>query len=299
MLTEIYEYMKVYERLKLVELEPWAKVVLDEHSYGELGYDPNGELTIGNQPTAYNDCLLRFKSSADFIMFGDTDDILFPRMGGTYLEELRHFSSMYPSAGAFLYPRFNANFLSSRTPGGYSLAALISKIKITKHWVSQKYVAIPSRVKSAYIHWPQSLEDGYNMTEVPAKLNVMLHLRKWRTVDRYSGALPHYLISAMKTYKKIPKHTKSPFKKVTGLITKKRINALEAHFRTFLEEHARKEFSRLPGQVSYYPILERCIDSMLYSRKTLVKECIGHIQCDMIPTPGNFFDLLFRAEIGK
>ncbi|KAH7718831.1 Protein F59C6.8, partial [Aphelenchoides avenae] len=198
MLTEIYDLLRVYERANAAKIVNWPKIAVDEQTLRELGYDPSLETEVKNQPTAYNDCLLRYKDAAEFIMFGDTDDVLYPRKGRTYLEEFRLLSRMFPAAGAFLYPRYTGNFESSRFTQNYSLRKLINSVQITDRWVSEKYVGIPSRVKASFIHWPAQMETGFVQRNVPRDFNMMVHFRRWRKVDKSTGILPRFLANSFR-----------------------------------------------------------------------------------------------------
>ena len=51
-------------------------------------FNPNLHIEFRNQVAAATDCLLQYKESASFIAFFDLDEILIPRLAGTYFEEL-------------------------------------------------------------------------------------------------------------------------------------------------------------------------------------------------------------------
>lgn len=48
-------------------------------------------------------------------MFSDVDEILFPRLGRTYLEEFRFLSRSHANAGSFLCPRYHTTFTASKS----------------------------------------------------------------------------------------------------------------------------------------------------------------------------------------
>jgi hypothetical protein len=56
-----------------------------------------------------------FQQSAEFIIISDIDDILFPKLGGNYLEEFRRLASSYPLAAGFSYNRYNTEIISSNS----------------------------------------------------------------------------------------------------------------------------------------------------------------------------------------
>ncbi|KAH7718829.1 Protein F59C6.8 [Aphelenchoides avenae] len=58
MVAEVFEFLKVYERRGLVDIQTWANIVLGDQG---LDYNPNEELEWRNQASAHTDCLLKYK----------------------------------------------------------------------------------------------------------------------------------------------------------------------------------------------------------------------------------------------
>ncbi|KAH7721653.1 Protein F13G3.3 b [Aphelenchoides avenae] len=110
MVAEVFEFLKVYERRGLVDIQTWANIVLGDQG---LDYNPNEELEWRNQASAHTDCLLKYKQAAEFIIVADIDDILFPRLGSKYIGEFRRLAARAPTAASFSYNRYNADFVTS------------------------------------------------------------------------------------------------------------------------------------------------------------------------------------------
>uniref|UniRef100_A0A914ZH85 Glycosyltransferase family 92 protein n=1 Tax=Panagrolaimus superbus TaxID=310955 RepID=A0A914ZH85_9BILA len=177
---EIYNFLKVYKNANLIEIEPWISINLgSEHQKLK---DPNSELEWRNQAGAHTDCFLKYREAAEFIIVADIDDILFPRIGKNYIQEFRSLALQYPFAAGFTYNRYNTEVVASKSPMDFSLYKLIDSARIANEWEDGKSVIRPSRVQTAWIHWPSIYESGYHIVTVPEKRNFMVHLRNWTMV---------------------------------------------------------------------------------------------------------------------
>lgn len=136
------------------------------------------------------------------MIISDIDDILFPKLGRTYVQEFTQLSTQYPFAAGFTYNRYNTELITSkcswhhccglhtmrrctsgRNPNDFSLAALINSARIANEWEDGKYVVIPSRVHTVWLHWPGIMEPGYKMHTIPEEVNIMVHMRNWSMVS--------------------------------------------------------------------------------------------------------------------
>ncbi|EYB97721.1 hypothetical protein Y032_0138g2077 [Ancylostoma ceylanicum] len=86
MITDLFSILTRYPNARV---NPWPAVQLGSKRANSLAFDPNLELEFRNQAAAMTDCLLLYKESAKFIIFPDTDDIIIPRLGRTYIEEFQ------------------------------------------------------------------------------------------------------------------------------------------------------------------------------------------------------------------
>ncbi|KAK6019117.1 hypothetical protein OSTOST_15257 [Ostertagia ostertagi] len=84
MITDLFLIMSRYPNARV---QPWPAVRLGSKRANSNDFDPNIELEFRNQAAAMTDCLLLYKESAKYIIFPDTDDVIIPRLGRTYLEE--------------------------------------------------------------------------------------------------------------------------------------------------------------------------------------------------------------------
>lgn len=85
MVEPVYKLMLEYQKAGYLLLEPWLRLNLSSIPLYE--FNPNINVEFRNQAAAQTDCLLKYKESAEFISFMDLDDILIPRLAGTYKEE--------------------------------------------------------------------------------------------------------------------------------------------------------------------------------------------------------------------
>ncbi|KAI1714812.1 glycosyltransferase family 92 domain-containing protein [Ditylenchus destructor] len=106
-LEDIMRVLKIYQTEGFAEIEPWPSIKLGAQAVQEIGFDPNLELDWRNQASSHTDCFLKYREAAEFIIFGDVDDVLLPKLGTTYMDEFRLLSSTHPTAAGFTYSRYN------------------------------------------------------------------------------------------------------------------------------------------------------------------------------------------------
>ncbi|KAL3087135.1 hypothetical protein niasHS_005374 [Heterodera schachtii] len=273
MLVEILDFMKVYERQKIVKLETWMGLsVQDPDGTDRLGYDPNTELEWRNQAAAHTDCLLFYK----FLIVSDLDDVLIPKLGQTFLEEFRFLSAKVPYAAGFSYNRYNTELVTSSEPGEFSLAALINEARVATEWEDPKYVVKPGNVQSVWLHWPGIISRG-RMYTVPAEQNFMLHFRNWSMIDFSSSAYPR------------TQRTFELFKfQMSDMLQPARAVELEQNFHRFLATTPElgELFARLPSRVVYYPLIADCYNRIFYGRSKHPINCPGPVRCELPSLPG-------------
>uniref|UniRef100_A0A914E6I0 Glycosyltransferase family 92 protein n=1 Tax=Acrobeloides nanus TaxID=290746 RepID=A0A914E6I0_9BILA len=115
MIEEMFDLLEIYKKYDIAAIEPWATLDLGDQIKQDLGYDPNTQLDWRNQATAHTDCLLKYREAADFIIVGDIDDILFPRLAKSYFEEFQLLTISNPYAVGFIYNRYNTEIFTTKT----------------------------------------------------------------------------------------------------------------------------------------------------------------------------------------
>ncbi|KAI1726192.1 glycosyltransferase family 92 domain-containing protein [Ditylenchus destructor] len=281
MLVEILRFIQLYERLNVTKVETWSKLSVmnlnpSNSSLLPLDYDPNAELEWRNQAAAHTDCLLNYREAAEFVIISDIDDVLFPRLGKTFLDEFRILSSQFPAAAGFSYNRYNTELITSNDPDDFSLSALINSARIAREWEDPKYVVKPSYVQSVWLHWPGIMDRGY-MQQVPDRLNFMVHFRNWSMVDYGASIMPRMQRSfELFQYQ------------ISDVIQPPATADIEANFRKFLKENSPGEilFDNLPRQVRYYPLIAECYNRIFYARAKRPQNCPGPMRCHLPPIEG-------------
>uniref|UniRef100_A0A0N4ZBU0 Glycosyltransferase family 92 protein n=1 Tax=Parastrongyloides trichosuri TaxID=131310 RepID=A0A0N4ZBU0_PARTI len=275
MVYDVYRVLDAYKKEGYAEIEPWAKINLGKEY--NLGFDVNQELDWRNQASAHTDCFLKYKDAAEFILVGDIDDILFPKMGKNYYEEFVYFSKMYPSAAGFIYDRYNTEVTASVTPQNFKLDSLLDSSRVYNEWEDGKYVVNTSRVDTAWLHWPGRMKHGYKMQLIPDEKNVMLHFRKWKIKD--------VTINEKKNDKNI-KDRKNNFYKtqIYDVISPKRVMKIESNWR---KNYAKiKELEYLPVKMNYYSLIANCYNQIFYNVGKTPTSCPGPVRCNISDIPG-------------
>uniref|UniRef100_A0AC35U784 Glycosyltransferase family 92 protein n=1 Tax=Rhabditophanes sp. KR3021 TaxID=114890 RepID=A0AC35U784_9BILA len=272
MVSDVFKVLEHYKARGYNEIEPWSKLDIGDLYRNELGYDPNTELDWRNQAAAHTHCFLKYKSAADFIMIGDIDDVLFPKIADNYFDEFLILSQRYPNAAGFTYDRFNTEVTSTKVSSDFSMSRLLDSSVVYNEWEDGKYVVNSSRVSSAWIHWPGIIKNGHTMKLVPRNDNFMLHLRKWKLTESKSGR--QQLVHQPKTSKS------EKFNIQLGdIINKDVIERIETRWMKNLDTIP--GIKHLPTEVRYYPLIANCYNRIFYSIEKRPSSCPGPIKCKL------------------
>uniref|UniRef100_A0A0N5BUE0 Glycosyltransferase family 92 protein n=1 Tax=Strongyloides papillosus TaxID=174720 RepID=A0A0N5BUE0_STREA len=275
MVHDVFQALDAYKKKGYVEIEPWSKINLGKEF--ELGYDVNHELDWRNQASAHTDCFLKYKNAADFIMIGDIDDVLFPRMGRSYFEEFTYFSKIYPSAAGFIYDRYNTEVSANKNVENFRMDNLLSSSIVLNEWEDGKYVVNTSRIDTAWLHWPGRIKYGYHMQTIPNEKNVMLHFRRWKIKELINGT--ETLIE------KMSKSKSSLFNmQIYDIIEKRMVDKIERNWKKNYQSVP--ELRYLPKTMHYYTTIAKCYNKIFYSIDKTPTHCPGPIRCDIPEIPG-------------
>uniref|UniRef100_F1LC75 Glycosyltransferase family 92 protein n=1 Tax=Ascaris suum TaxID=6253 RepID=F1LC75_ASCSU len=246
----------------------------------DLSYDPNEEMEWRGQVVAQTDCLLKYKVSAKFVIFGDLDDILFPRLGKSYLSEFETLLVQNKFAAAFIYNRYESYLTSARQPATYSILSALQSAKISTRWVDGKWVAVSSRVMTTAIHYPWIVNNGYSIVTVPNHTNIMAHFRSWKFVEDMRSAR-----SRRNTRSDVDWLEKNETIMLSTLIDVEDMNAIENNFMETMEANA-QVFNELPNSEVYYKLIEKCYNRIFYSVDKTPSICPTHFHCMLPELPG-------------
>ncbi|KAH7707512.1 Protein F59C6.8 [Aphelenchoides avenae] len=277
-LTAILDYLSVYEKLDLVHVEPWYPAMIKSTEH-DLGYDPNFEVEWRNQAGAHTDCLIQYKEAADFIFFSDFDEVIFPKLGQTFREEFERLWQMVPAACAFTYQRYNSVFSSDQSPVDYSMLKLLNSTEILNQWMTGKAVVRPQLVETMWIHYMGIAREGCANININETINFMVHIRKWRDVDKISGRRPKYLPQDKE-------QSDDPFKfQLRDLIYQSDMEDLNRNFRLFVRANASEERRSLPDKMYYYAAFEDCYRVQFYDREEVMDFCPNTLRCNVTSVP--------------
>ncbi|KHJ89448.1 hypothetical protein OESDEN_10726 [Oesophagostomum dentatum] len=271
MITDLFSILTKYPN---VRVNPWPALQLGLKRASSPSFDPNIELEFRNQAAAMTDCLLLYKESAKFIIFPDTDDIIIPRLGRTYLEEFQKVFSMYPDAASVAYNMSQSGITSTTAPSTYSPVDILKSLQFRGETRWGKIVVRPERVDSAWIHRSYGIRDGYEQVSLPIELNSALHLRFWNFVNQtQTGELPLPIYDPLLT-----SLASSP------LVQPDDLAHIQSNF-TANMAIVQSLYERLPAVSIYYPLIEQCYNRIFYNGEQHSK-CKGPELCDLPQFPG-------------
>ncbi|VDP19612.1 unnamed protein product [Heligmosomoides polygyrus] len=163
MVSPVYELMRVYEKEGYLTIQPWLRLVL--LTIPEQQFNPNVNVEFRNQAAAQTDCLLQYKESASYIAFVDLDDVLIPRLAGSYLGEFAHLFHYMPNVAYIHYMKENTKLEAVKSSSMFSLRGMLSSVSFEQKGETGKMVANPMYVNSTWIHFPAFITDGMERLE--------------------------------------------------------------------------------------------------------------------------------------
>ncbi|WKX89555.1 hypothetical protein Q1695_008876 [Nippostrongylus brasiliensis] len=272
MVSPVFELMKVYEREGYLTLQPWLRLTL--LTIPESEFNPNVNVEFRSQAAAQTDCLLQYKESASYIAFMDLDDVLIPRLAGTYLDEFTHLFHSMPNVAFLHYSKENTRLKAARTGGRFSMRAMLSTIQFEQHSETGKMVADPRYVNSTWIHYPIEAAEGMERYNVPNHVNAITHLKHMRVMDEeiQSGPLTAY---KPQTYEQVSDQP---------LLSSSDIDDIQLDFeRMAAKAEVASILPRLPTSFPYLKAIAKCFEDTYYkfhySGRTGEITCPGPDRC--------------------
>ncbi|VBB32270.1 unnamed protein product [Acanthocheilonema viteae] len=185
MTPEVDALLRVYEHSKDVEIERinWAPLPTGDTASHEN--DPNLRIYRSEVTTSINDCLLRSRGNAKYVISSDLDEIVVTNKESSLLKLLESLQAKFKKSAAFVIRSSFALFenhwanVSKPTDIDFSDFANISLENYV--WPAgsrSKVVMIPEHIYSAHVHQVLQPEPGKIVTVVPPETALVFHLRR-------------------------------------------------------------------------------------------------------------------------
>ena len=138
------------------------------------------EIVYHSQMLAYNDCLYRFRSRYEYVIFTDQDEYFVPLVPGKIT--LHYYIDNWCYKGSCMFERVeyypDCGLRQEYAPDGNLTSLLISK-KCTKG-PDKKSLHRSSAIIEVGIHYVRELMTGYQKVRVPENMAYVAHLRQFR-----------------------------------------------------------------------------------------------------------------------
>ncbi|EYC12151.1 hypothetical protein Y032_0048g1638 [Ancylostoma ceylanicum] len=274
MVSPVFELLKIYESEGYLTIQPWLRISL--LTISELDFNPNVNVEFRNQAAAQTDCLLQYKESASYIAFVDLDDVLIPRLAGSYLEEFAHLFHSMPNVAYIHYTKENTKLVAAKRPSDFSLKEMLTSIQFERVSETGKLVADPRHVNSTWIHFPVSIPEGMERYIVPNNVNAITHLKHMKlvttTTKTLNGSPPAF------------KPNTYDFLSQGPLLSAKNINEIQKDFeRMTSKPEVTRIFPKLPTNFIYLKAIAQCFEDTYYkyhySGRTDEIKCPGPDRC--------------------
>uniref|UniRef100_A0A7E4UQK7 Glycosyltransferase family 92 protein n=1 Tax=Panagrellus redivivus TaxID=6233 RepID=A0A7E4UQK7_PANRE len=135
------------------------------------------------------DCFLRYRESAEFIIVSDFDEIFVPLIGASLKDEFSFWKNLKPMASAFLYPRSPASAITGSSIQTFNFFDTLYSIRVdtTALKLPTKAVYNSQYAETVWIHWPGIAKT--NAYVIPDGEGLCLHL-KYHYTDGKQASVP-------------------------------------------------------------------------------------------------------------
>ncbi|KAH7719966.1 hypothetical protein AAVH_12609 [Aphelenchoides avenae] len=149
-------------------------------------------------------------------------------------------------------------------PKDFSLSSLLKSTRLYRpsgnfiRVAGGKSVVRPSRVQTAWLHFPAIMDEPYNLRQLTEEESVMIHMRTWRRAANFNAT--------GNTRPTVPLYERqiADFLSPTNCT----VSALGDAFTSFVREYAQREYDALPSKIRYFYHIEKCYGRTFYHRNT-------------------------------
>ncbi|CAD5227513.1 unnamed protein product [Bursaphelenchus xylophilus] len=190
-IEQLHIILKHYETLGYVRLK--KGIVLPR--VPEFLYDPNAKTDSLNMMPSQTECLYEYREAADFIIFGDIDDVIIPRRFENLLQEVQFYHQKFPNAPSFEFMWATTQLKLHKNPQHYNVRDIVSNLHVTTIADYGKSIVIPKRLRQGLIHFPIFDHDyagNYTHVKLGYQDAYAVHLREsmyennWSQMGRYN-----------------------------------------------------------------------------------------------------------------
>uniref|UniRef100_A0A915ASB8 Glycosyltransferase family 92 protein n=2 Tax=Parascaris univalens TaxID=6257 RepID=A0A915ASB8_PARUN len=185
MAPEVDALLRVYESDRSVDIEriPWAPLPIENGT--PSAEDPNFFIYRTEVVTAVNDCVLRSRGKAKYVVSSDLDEIIVPFHNRSLLSLLHSFKTASPTAAAFIflssYAMFENCWAEVKDPASISFGNF-AEVKLEKYiWPSglrSKVIMVPELIRGAHVHNVLRTENRSKIVTVREDDAIVFHLRR-------------------------------------------------------------------------------------------------------------------------
>ncbi|KAM3724472.1 Glycosyltransferase family 92 protein [Dirofilaria immitis] len=186
MTPEVNALLHVYEHSKNVEIERinWAPLPTDDDITANEN-DPNLRIYRTEVTTSINDCILRNRGHAKYVISSDLDEILVTYKETSLLRLLHNLQKKFEKSAAFIirssFALFENHWANITKPTDIDFSSFANISLENYVWPAgfrSKVIMIPEYVYSAHVHQVLQPEPGKIITIVPPETALVFHLRR-------------------------------------------------------------------------------------------------------------------------
>ncbi|CAD5221429.1 unnamed protein product [Bursaphelenchus okinawaensis] len=199
---QLHTILRHYEQLGHVRLK--KGVILPQ--IPELEGDPNAQTDSLNMMPSQTECMYEYRNAADFIIFGDIDDVIIPRKFNSLLKEAQYYQNRFPDAPSFEFMWATTRLKLHEDPQRYNIRDVISSFHVTNIADYGKSIVLPKRLRQGLIHFPLFDHDyagNYTHVKLTYQDAYAVHLRESLYEADWGELRPYNLYMNLTDYSKI------------------------------------------------------------------------------------------------
>ena len=170
----LHELLREYQKEGVIDLRLWTIPNIPEIKSFEntLKRDKIGVV---------NDCLMRYREAADFIIFHDPDEFIMLSQGRDLYETI---DRLYTNKVAFIRLNAYSTYVySTKEISTFNYSKIMNTTRIMKSRTNGKYICRPDIVESVGVHGPHNYSKSRKMLNMKPRFGVIAHLRNWEFID--------------------------------------------------------------------------------------------------------------------
>uniref|UniRef100_A0A914Q9L4 Glycosyltransferase family 92 protein n=1 Tax=Panagrolaimus davidi TaxID=227884 RepID=A0A914Q9L4_9BILA len=176
----IHELLKAYDRERIIDLHYWSVPNIPE-------LDSRLQLSTRDLAGSLNDCYLKYREAADFIIVHDVDDLIYIKHGSQFYPPLKQLWQENPLARSLNFSARTVEMESEKRFEQFSMLKSFNSMNILPDSITGKSIYNTSLIESVWIHWPTEYDRRLKSVTWNENNAILIHARNFN-FGKYSNS---------------------------------------------------------------------------------------------------------------